>query len=95
MRRAAKVDANQGKIVAALRKAGATVELLHAVGAGVPDLLVGWQGCNYLVEVKDGSRPPSERKLTPHQVVWHEEWRGHVVVVTSVKEALEVLGCTS
>jgi hypothetical protein len=52
VRRAAKVDANQREVVAALRGAGATVQLLHAVGEGCPDLLVGYRGGNYLLEVK-------------------------------------------
>ena len=92
-RRAAKVDANQREVVKALRKAGATVQHLHAVGAGCPDLLVGYKGGNHLVEVKDGHKPPSARKLTPDQVVWHRDWRGSPVhVVKSVTEALAVLG---
>ena len=92
-RRAAKVDANQKIIVKALRDAGATVQHLHAVGAGCPDLLVGHRGLSHLVEVKDGKKPPSARKLTPDQVVWHRDWRGSPVhVVKSVTEALAVLG---
>ncbi len=54
MRRAANVDRNQPEIVAALRAAGATVEYLHAVGGGCPDLLVGYRGANYVLEVKEG-----------------------------------------
>jgi hypothetical protein len=46
---AAKVDANQAAVVAALRKIGASVQPLHGVGAGVPDLLVGFQGRNWLI----------------------------------------------
>ena len=91
MRRAAKVDANQSEIVAAFRKAGATVTPLHAVGQGCPDLLVGFRGVNYLVEVKDGAKPPSARKLTPDQVSWHDTWRGQVAVVKSAAEALALL----
>jgi len=91
-RRAAKVDANQPEIVAALRKAGCTVEHLHAVGAGCPDLLVGYRGHNYLVEVKDGAKPPSARKLTPDQVKWHGSWRGSVTVACNVSEAFEAVG---
>ena len=41
MRRAARTDANQAEIVAALRGVGASVQPLHAVGQGCPDLLVG------------------------------------------------------
>ena len=91
-RRAAKVDANQKIVVKALRSAGATVQHLHAVGAGCPDLLVGFRGINYLIEVKDGKKPPSARKLTDDQVIWHRDWRGNAHVVKSVTEALAVLG---
>jgi hypothetical protein len=41
-----------------------------------------------LVEVKDGSKPPSERKLTPAQVQFHAIWKGRIVVVTSPEEAV-------
>ena len=92
MRRAAKVDANQREVVAALRDAGATVQLLHAVGEGCPDLLVGYKGLNMLLEVKDGSKPPSAQKLTPQQEIWHQDWRGHRVVVNSPEAALAAIG---
>ena len=90
-RRAPRVDANQGEIIAALRDHGASVESLAGQHKGCPDLLVGWKGKNYLMEVKDGSRPPSGRKLTEMQVVWHSVWEGQVDVVASVDEALELL----
>lgn len=92
MRRAAKIDRNQPEIVAALRKAGCTVESLAAVGNGVTDLLVGRAGINYLLEVKDGEKPPSERKLTPDQVVWHGNWQGQKCVVNNIEEALRAVG---
>lgn len=90
-RRAAKADANQPEIVAAFRAMGATVQHLHAVGAGCPDLLVGWQGRNLLVEVKDGAKAPSARKLTPAEVEFHEAWRGQVAIVETVEDAAAVL----
>lgn len=86
------MDANQSEIVDALRDAGCMVQPLHAVGQGVPDLLVSRCGVNYLLEVKDGSKPPSERKLTADQVKWHGDWRGPVAVVHTVKEAFEAVG---
>ena len=89
--RAAKIDANQTEIVRALRDLGASVQSLAAVGKGVPDLLVGWRGQNYLIECKDGAKKPSVQKLTPDQVEWHGRWLGQVVVVNSVSAALEVL----
>lgn len=96
MRRAARVDRNQPEIVAALRNAGAFVQSLAAVGEGVPDLLVGIDGRTVLVEVKDGSRPPSERQLTDQQIEWHAAWPGgRCVVVRDVPEALAAIGVTA
>ena len=93
MRRAAKVDANQEQIVQALRAAGAVVQTLAAVGKGVPDLLVGYQGKTLLLEVKDGNKPPSERKLTEDQIKWHGAWRGGpLAVVDGPEAALRMLG---
>lgn len=93
MRRAAKVDANQAEIVAALRKCGVCVQLLHAVGNGCPDLICGLaSGENVFLEIKDGKKPPSARKLTPDQVDWHAAWKGRVVIVTSIEEALQACG---
>jgi hypothetical protein len=64
------------------------------VGAGAPDLLVGYRGTNWLLEVKDGSKEPSRQRLTPAEKVWHERWRGHVTVVRTVADALAVLRVT-
>lgn len=92
VRRAAKVDANQAQIVAALRAAGATVISLAACGSGIPDLLVGHAGKTALIEVKDSQQPPSKRQLTPDQLRWHAAWRGGTLaVVCDVESALRVL----
>ena len=93
MRRAAKIDANQTQVVEALRAAGATVQSLAAVGQGVPDLLVGFQGKTLLMEVKDGRKPPSQRQLTEDQLKWHGVWRGGpVAIVDGPDAALRMLG---
>ncbi len=91
--RAAKIDRNQPEIVQALRKCGAMVQSMAAIGSGCPDLLVGYQGKTVILEVKDGQRPPSERQLTPDQIEWHVNWRGGpCMVVGSVGEALAAIG---
>lgn len=94
MRIRAKPDDNQEEIVKALRQTGATVQILSAVGSGCPDLLVGYRGVDYLLEVKDGEKPPSRRRLTPDEAVWHSSWRGWVRVVNSVDEALAAIDAT-
>ena len=90
-RRASKVDANQRDLVEALRRSGVSVQLLHTQGGGCPDLLCGYRGHNYLLEVKDGSLPPSARKLRGPQPEWHASWRGQVAVVCSYDEAMGVI----
>jgi len=93
MRRAAKVDANQTQVTSALRAAGAKVESLAAVGKGVPDLLCQYEGAFYLIEVKDGQKPPSQRKLTDDQVKWHSEWKSAFLgVVENPEQALKFIG---
>lgn len=99
MRGVARVDANQPLIVDCLRRCGCRVEVLSRLGRGVPDLLVGTpRGQLIFVEVKDGSKPPSERRLTPEQERWHAEWRRFPVFVAStVAEAVDAIGhdCSS
>lgn len=92
MRRRAAVDRNQAEIVKRLRALGVSVQPLHTIGGGVPDLLCGYRGLNLLLEVKDGEKPPSDRKLTMDQLIWHRLWRGQVVVVESVEDASRALG---
>ena len=89
MRRAARVDSNHGEIVAALRSVpGVSVCSLAGMGFGLPDLLVGLAGQNYLVEVKDGEKCPSHRKLTPDQRNFFLRWKGKPpVVLTSAGAA--------
>ena len=86
-RRAARIDANQNEIVAALRSVGASVAPAHTMGGGFPDLVVGFRGMTYLLEVKT-----AKGKLTKDQRAWHPAWRGHVAIVRSVEEALVEIG---
>jgi hypothetical protein len=93
MRRDAKRDENEDAIVRALNKVGCVIERLSA--KGVPDLMV-WSPYDrqiVLLEVKDGTKPPSARKLTPEQERWHDKWcEAPVYVVTSIDEAMRAVG---
>ena len=91
MRRAARVDANHASIVAALRQIGASVLDASAVGQGAPDLIVGYRGRNWLIECKDGAKPPSARQLTPAQIEFKASWRGHWAVALSPLEAVQIV----
>jgi len=85
---AKKVDKNQASVVKTLRDYGADVHLLHMVGAGIPDLLVAYEGHTILMEVKDGP----DKKFTPDQIKFIAGWKGgHLYRVNSSEEAIEVL----
>ena len=89
--RAAKTDKNQSEIIARLRSIGASVHSTASMGKGFPDLVVGYRGRNFLFEIKDGSKPPSARKLTADQVRFHQTWAGKIHIVNSMDEAMNIL----
>lgn len=91
MRFKAKVDSNHGEIVRALRQLGCSVQSLAQLGKGVPDLLVARNGVMWLMEVKDGKKPPSGRKLTPDEKNWAAGWKAPVYVVYCADDALKVI----
>lgn len=88
------VDANQGEIIDALLSAGADVQVLAAVGGGCPDLLVGYGGHNFLLEVKDGAKERARRALNDRQRDWHATWTHgrRPVVVESPAQSLIAIG---
>jgi len=90
-RRAAKVDRTQAEITKALRDCAITVQPLHAVGQGVPDLLAGYRGVNVLLELKDGEAVPSKQRLTVDEAEWHARWAGQVAVVGSAEQAINAV----
>jgi len=91
MRYANRIDANQNAIVEALRECGATVRIISQ-GGGIPDLLVGYNEYTILMELKDGSKPPSARKLTEDEQKFFDEWTGGMLaIVNSIEEALDIL----
>lgn len=90
-----RVDSNHVEIVRGLRAIGASVQSIASVGKGCPDLLVGMRGFNWILEVKDGSQPPSKRRLTPDEKKWHDLWRGDVRIVTCLDEALDAIGVSN
>lgn len=88
LRRAARTDANHTAIVQALRAAGCSVLSLAAVGKGAPDLLVGRGSKNTLLEVKDGNKSASRKRLTELEAEFAATWRGQVATVETIEEAL-------
>ena len=80
-----KRDANEGPIVSALRKIGATVILLDQPF----DLLVGYRGDTHIAEVKNPERPTNRNNpngLTPAQGKTLETWNGNPVPILETPE---------
>jgi hypothetical protein len=85
MRHAKRTDANQEAIVKALRDAGAYVWIIS-----LPvDLLVGYKGHTFLVEIKTDAR----KRLTTLQADFFENWSGSTLArVDSPEAALRMIG---
>ena len=52
--------------------------------------IVVFGGVNLLVEIKDGSLTPSQKKLTTAEEKWHREWKGQVCIIESEQEIEEL-----
>jgi hypothetical protein len=87
MKWARRVDGPQAAIVSALRKLGVSVYDTSRAGSGFPDLVCGFRGRTWLLEVKTGSG-----SLTEEQEKFHGQFRGEVYVVRNIDEALGTVG---
>jgi hypothetical protein len=77
-------DANQASIVRALKQLpGVTVEVIERP----VDLLIGYKGRNWLVELKTEGG-----KLNKSQQKFFGTWSGQCAVCRSLDEVLELLG---
>lgn len=91
MRRAARVDANHQQIRSALEAVGWCVIDTSRIGDGFSDLVCARRGVVVFVEVKDGSKPPSDRRLTPAEEMFRMRVETAGIryhVVTSIPEAV-------
>ena len=86
-----RVDANQKEIVSTLRKLGIAVAITSGVGQGFPDIVCGYRGVNYLFEIKDENKPPSERELTEKEQKFFNNWRGQIAMILNAQEAIDIM----
>jgi hypothetical protein len=85
VRYAKRVDANQDQIIIALRAAGANVWIIS-----LPvDLLVGYKGHTFLVEIKTDAK----QRLTALQKDFFQNWGGSTLArIDSPDAALRMIG---
>ena len=90
-RYSARADANQPEIVKQLRKLGMSVQ------CNMDDILVGWQGKNYWIEIKDPEKTLNKdgsyksTSLKDSQKKLLAEWKGQYHVCHSLEQILEVM----
>ena len=98
--RAAKVDANQPKLVKALERAGAVVLSIHIVKKAF-DVLVGFRGELFIMEIKNPEYLPKEynrerlvKSLTEGETECMNKFKKVGVpyyIVATIEEALNVI----
>ncbi len=73
-------DANHNLIANLFRSLGWTVHDVHQI-PNFADIIISRNRYTALVEIKDGSKPPSERRLTPGEHEFATNWSGDYLVV--------------
>ena len=89
--RARRIDDNQKQVVKNLRQLGLSVVIVSMVPVGF-DFIIGHKGKNYLIELKDGQKVKSKKKLTENETDFFNNWRGQVNKCETIEEILFVIG---
>jgi hypothetical protein len=87
----ARKDSNHVEIVKAFRDLNVSVHDTAQLGDGFPDICVATNQTTVLVEIKDGEKPPSARKLTEDEARFHEQWQGWIEIVYSVDDVINLV----
>ncbi len=82
------VDKNQKEIVRRLNRVPGVVAIVISQPL---DLLVGWRGVNYLIEIKN---PDEYWEYTDAQIHFRTHWTGQFATCTDFEQILELLGIT-
>ena len=92
-RRAPRKDDNHHEIVDVFKKLGAHVEDVSMV-EGFCDVIVLHHRQVYMVEIKDGAKPPSKRKLTEGESKFAARWiaaGGEWAKIETLEDAIKLL----
>ena len=84
--RACRVDRNQPEIVKHFRDKGFSVLLIHTL-KNCCDIIISKNMRTACIEIKDGLKPKSQRKLTEGEQKFKNEWQGNYFIIESVEDA--------
>lgn len=88
-RRAARTDDNQTEVVNLFRQLGWYVLIISQL-KNCCDLIVSKGGRTVAVEVKDGAKPPSKRKLSDGEMTFKQQWQGEYALVESIDDVMRL-----
>ena len=92
MRVRARRDDNHTDIVGTFKACHCSVLDTASLGNGAPDLVVALKkNITLLIEIKDGKKPPSARRLTPDELKFRDNWKGEYRIIESVDDVLALL----
>jgi len=92
-RKRGRTDGNHTEVIEAMRNIGAVVYSVASI-PNFTDTLVGYRGQLFIIEIKDGTLPPSKRKLTDGEIKCKTDFERVGVtyhVANSVAEALNII----
>lgn len=88
-RRAAKVDDNQADVVKLFRKLGWTVLIISQL-KNCCDIIISKSGRTVAVEIKDGKKPPSQRKLSAGEIKFRDNWQGEYALIETQEDVINL-----
>lgn len=86
-------DGNHSEIVNYLRLMGCFVHDISEL-KNCADLVVTYNGVTFYAEIKDGKKPPSQKKLTDGEILFKKEIEKHgglYFVIESKQDALNII----
>ena len=86
MKTAARIDRNQPEIVKEFRRLGYSV-LIIAQLKNCCDIIIARDGFTCAIEIKDGLKPPSQRRLTEGEQGFKDTWKGRWYLCESIDDA--------
>lgn len=89
MRMAARKDDNQTRVVEEFRKLGYHVWLTFRLKDCV-DIVISKDKFTAAVEIKDGEKVPSKRKLTDGEIKFKAAFKGRYYLCESIKDVHEI-----
>jgi len=89
MRRAARKDENHKEISKTFSKLGWSVLDISNL-KNCADLVVGKRKHTIIIEIKNGSNPPSRQKLTTGEESFHAKWNGDIRIVNCIQDVIDL-----